>query len=97
MQITTMTVEFDNLTVKIKNPQIQDKIKALIMGAKEQNVKHNKYWAPEDDETLKTLLKDGKQPRHIAPIMGRTAAAISARIYAKGFKVAEEQKQTINL
>lgn len=40
---------------------------------------HGKPWSKEDDEILMKYLAKGKKPRHIAPKLGRTSAAVSQR------------------
>lgn len=43
----------------------------------------NKIWTAEEDELLQTLIQQGKSYRQIGTVLGRTAGAISDRLWWK--------------
>jgi len=46
-----------------------------------------RWWTRFDDRRLKEMLAQGKKPRHICHVLGRTERAVWRRIYKKGWTV----------
>lgn len=81
--ITTPTAK-----IEVTDPEVQDAIMNLLhkKRAEKENNKHNKHWTESDEQLLISLHAEGKKPKAIGILMGRTNSAVSAKL--QEFKVA---------
>ena len=94
----TMTIEFDNVLVKINNPTVQKRVWNLILDLKREKefAKNNHQWTPEEDDVLRTLVDQNASPKDMEEYLQRSIKAINMRRYLLGIDKKRVEKMAVD-